>query len=288
MFRLELREALNSIDSLEYENFEEKFFSLLNLHAPMKQKIVRANHKPYMTKTLRKAMMKRSELETKYYKLKSEVDHRKFKKQRSLCSKLYKEKRRNHYENLNVNNTIDNCKCWETIKPIIRTKGATSSKINLVNNGETLSEDCDVAECFNDFSSTAVKSLNLNCDSQDLENVSERLAPIDSAIEKFINHPSIRNIKENVPFNSDFTFDFERVNSERIAKLISEVDPKKSGTFKGIPINVLKGSSDLCSSFLSEVWNEATIHLKQFLNKLKLAGVSQVFRIDDSTSVKNY
>ena len=98
----------------------------------------------------------------------------------------------------------------------------------------------------------------------------------------------MKNIIEKVPLNSDFTFDFERVNSERIAKLISELDTKKSGTFKGIPINVLKGSSDLCSSFLSEVWNEATIHLKQFLNKLKLAGVSQVFRIDDSTSVKNY
>ena len=81
MFRLELREALNNIDSIEYENFEEKFLSLLNLHAPMKQKIFRANHKPYMTKALRKAMMKRSELETKYYKSKSEADHRKFKKQ---------------------------------------------------------------------------------------------------------------------------------------------------------------------------------------------------------------
>ena len=79
MFRLELREALNNIDSLEYENFEEKFLSLLNLHAPMKQKVVHANHKPYITKALRKAVMKRSELETKYYKSKTELDYRKFK-----------------------------------------------------------------------------------------------------------------------------------------------------------------------------------------------------------------
>ena len=91
---------------------------------------------------------------------------------------------------------------------------------------------------FNDFFSTAVKSSNLNCDSQYLENVSEELDPIESATEKFKNHPSIKTIKENVPLNSDFTFDFERVNSERIAKLISEPDPKKSDAFKDIPINV--------------------------------------------------
>ena len=138
------------------------------------------------------------------------------------------------------------------------------------------------------FLAQLLKSLNLNCDSQYLENVSEGLDPIERAIEKFKNHLSIKIIKETVPLNSDFTSDFESVNSERIAKLISELDPKKSDTFKGIPINVLKGSSDLCSSFLSEVWTEEIIHLKQFPIKLKLADVTPVFKKDDSISVKNY
>ena len=34
----------------------------------MKKKFVRANELPYMTKTLRKAIIKRSELESKYLK----------------------------------------------------------------------------------------------------------------------------------------------------------------------------------------------------------------------------
>ena len=76
-----------------------------------------------------------------------------------LLKILYKKECRKYCENLNVNNIIDNCKFWKTIKPIISAKGATSSKIDLVNDGETLSKDCDVAECFNDFFSTAVKSL---------------------------------------------------------------------------------------------------------------------------------
>ena len=40
--------------------------SILNKHAPLKKKVVRANHVPYMTKALRKAIMKRSALENKY------------------------------------------------------------------------------------------------------------------------------------------------------------------------------------------------------------------------------
>ena len=40
--------------------------SILNKHAPLKKKVVRANHVPYMTKALRKAILKRSALENKY------------------------------------------------------------------------------------------------------------------------------------------------------------------------------------------------------------------------------
>ena len=39
---------------------------------PKREKQLRANHAPYMTKQLRKAIMKRSELATKYNKNKSE------------------------------------------------------------------------------------------------------------------------------------------------------------------------------------------------------------------------
>ena len=40
--------------------------TVLNRHAPLKKKILRANHSSYMSKTLRKAIMRRSYLEKKY------------------------------------------------------------------------------------------------------------------------------------------------------------------------------------------------------------------------------
>ena len=48
-----------------------------------------------MTKTLRKAIMKRSELESKYVKNKTSENLRSYKKQRNFCSKLHKKERKN-------------------------------------------------------------------------------------------------------------------------------------------------------------------------------------------------
>ena len=57
---------LQSIKS--YESFEQVFLEVSNEHAPLKKKFLRANHLPYMTKSLRKAIMRQSELEIKYLK----------------------------------------------------------------------------------------------------------------------------------------------------------------------------------------------------------------------------
>ena len=63
-FKNEIRTKMQSID--KYETFEEKFLKVLNKHAPLKKTFIRANHVSYMTKNLRKAIMKHSQLENKY------------------------------------------------------------------------------------------------------------------------------------------------------------------------------------------------------------------------------
>ena len=50
---------------------EDNFLGVLNEHAPLKKKVLRANHAPYVTKALRKAIMKSSYLEKLYFKKKT-------------------------------------------------------------------------------------------------------------------------------------------------------------------------------------------------------------------------
>ena len=69
----------------EFHSFEDTFIKNPNRHAPIKKKLVRANEVSYMTKALRKAIMKRSELKSKYLKNKSCNNINIYKKQKNFC-----------------------------------------------------------------------------------------------------------------------------------------------------------------------------------------------------------
>ena len=61
-----------------------------------------------MTKALGKAILKRSELESKYVKNKTNEKPKSYKKQSNFCSKLYKKERKIYYEMLDLKNVTDN------------------------------------------------------------------------------------------------------------------------------------------------------------------------------------
>ena len=101
-----------------YDSFETTFIEVLNKHAPLKEKLLRANHAPYITKTLGKATMCRSQLETKCLKSKTQTDLKLYKKHRNVCNKLYKRERRKYYKSLDMKNVLDSKKILENNETI--------------------------------------------------------------------------------------------------------------------------------------------------------------------------
>ena len=63
-----------------------------------------------MTKALRKAIMKRSEFESKYVRSKASENLKSSKNKEILSSKLYKKERKKYYERLDLSNATDNKK----------------------------------------------------------------------------------------------------------------------------------------------------------------------------------
>ena len=94
IFKTELKQKLQA-QKASYKDFELTFLEVLNTHAPLKKKVIRANHVPYMSKILRKAIMRRSALENKYRKNSSDENLKKYKKHKSYCSRLYKKRGKN-------------------------------------------------------------------------------------------------------------------------------------------------------------------------------------------------
>ena len=80
-----------------YSSVENVFIDALNKHALINKKFIRVNHAPYVTKTLRKAIMKRSQWKKIYFKKRTQEFFKKYKKQNDYYSRLYKQKERKSF-----------------------------------------------------------------------------------------------------------------------------------------------------------------------------------------------
>ena len=95
----------------------------LQIHYREKRRTVRANQKPWMTKELRKGIMRRSMLQNKLFKYGPEAYEAELKKQQNFCNRAYKRARKNYCKNLKLENIIDNKKFYYMMKPLFSDEG---------------------------------------------------------------------------------------------------------------------------------------------------------------------
>ena len=94
-----------------FSRFENIFCKVLNRHAPLKQKVVRANNIP-LSKAHRKAVMLRSKLKNNYLKNKTVENWSEFKKQRNYCVNLRKKSKKEYFSKICENGTLDSKTFW--------------------------------------------------------------------------------------------------------------------------------------------------------------------------------
>ena len=153
-----------SLSKLQKEDFDKfKFIvnNLLEFHAPMKEKYIRRNQAPFMNKSVRKAIMVRTQLLHKFRKKNSFVIELAYKRQRNICTKLIKKTKRNFYNNFNVNKITDNKSFWKIVKPTFTEKTLKGEKIVLAEKDTTFSEENEVAEIFLSYFDGIVDGLNI-------------------------------------------------------------------------------------------------------------------------------
>ena len=286
LFRNQLLEQLtNIVDNITYAKFEDIFTHLLDLHAPMKTKYIRANNGPFMSKILSKAIMTRSRLRNKYLKCPSLVNERNYKRQRNYCTGLCRKEKKIFYDKIDISQITDNKKFWNTVKPFFSEKHFGKKKIVLVEGENIISNDEEVAETMNDFFTNIVENLHINKHKSEhcLEDDSHN--HIADIILIYKDHPSVRKIKETI--NIEEGFHFTPVNEDQIADKIKGLNKKKASTFKGIPSKLLAENYDIISCFITKLYNDSNSNL-EFPDKLKLADITPTYKKDDATNKENY
>ena len=94
------------VSSSNFEEFFDTFLATLNEHAPLKKKKDRYNHHVFMTKTLRKAIVKQSKLRNTFNKKRSSENWQNYMRQRNICSNILKSTKKTFFETLNINEII--------------------------------------------------------------------------------------------------------------------------------------------------------------------------------------
>ena len=191
---------------------------ILNIHAPIKFKYIRANNNLFMTKDLRKATKQRSKLRNRLNRLKTPEANVGYKRQRNYCTSLLRRAKRDFFEKLNPNAISDNKMFWKIVKPLFSDKVPATPKITLCENEEIHDNDAQVAEGFGHFFSTIVTELNIG------NRYNHFLSFHDNV--PILNHPSILKINEIVK-NGD-SFSFIHIDEDMVRKEISLLGASKA------------------------------------------------------------
>jgi exonuclease III len=251
-----------------YSLFVTKLNTVVDRHAPIKVKTVKANRAPFMNSKLRRAINAKRMLYRKYTKRKSKANWAAYKTQRNLCTSL-RRKSMCSYLKTKCSQGKQSKDFWKTVKPLLSRKDVGShEKLCLLETGGLASDDKSVCNILNDYFTNIASSFG-----------SPDLLEQDP-------HPSLTAIEENCgPTISGFKF--TPVNEGTILKKLMNVDTKKATGHDKIAPKILKMSARIIAKPITALVNMC-IQSGTFIHSLKLAQITPVYKKGDILSKANY
>ena len=104
-------------------------------------------------------------------------------------------------------------------------------------------------------------------------------------VNSFENHTSIGKIK--VHYKDELSFEFKQFTTNWLLKIIKELPSNKTSVLNDIPMKIIKNSSQVHSSKLTQILNHR-VSTETFPDILKYVHVIPVFKKGDVTDKENY
>ena len=109
---------LGDIPCADFSSLHNVIVDVVNKHAPNKTRVLRGNHKPHVSRSLRKAIMKRSRLKNRANKSNDSLDLHLYKKQRNYVVNLNKQAKRSFFSAVDSSSNS----FWNLTKPLFSDK----------------------------------------------------------------------------------------------------------------------------------------------------------------------
>ena len=252
-----------------------RFLEVVNVHAPLKTKIVRGNDAPFVDKQLRKAIYTRTRLKNKIHRNPSKENKMAYKKQRNFCVSLRRKCMKNYLKKLTEKGLTTNKSFWKFMKPFLTNKGLTGNNdITLIHQNKIISDEKQLTKLLNSYyiniveKSSDTKTFGINFKNTSVQSVRD-------IVNSYKNHPSIIKIKQVVNgsnVSDSERFSFKTINESEIKDLLKNLDINKASGIDTIPPKLVKLSADFLTPLLTKAIN-TSIAQNVFPENAKTASV---------------
>ena len=274
---LQVAEIFDSADDA-YWFYEQMIKTVIDKHAPLKQRIISHRQVPYMNSELRKAINVRNMLRRKFDKNKTKTNWLAYSKHRNTVTKMRK-KSRDQYIREKCTKTQTGRDFWNTVKPMMSSKSSGGdTDITIFENGKVITKPQQVGNVLNDYYVNVTKSIGM----PDEVNEGDEFSDITNSHHS---DESIIFIRDKLQTSSKFSFHL--VSTDDVCKKLRTLNPRKATGHDGIPPKLLKlGAHVICNTLTSLV--NMSISTSIFPNTLKYAEVTPIYKKDDMLDKKNY
>ena len=256
--------------------------SVIDFHAPLKQRYLRSNQVPYMNGQLRKAIHQRNMWRNKHFKDKrNPIARAQYVRCRNNVVKITKSSVNTYFGKKCVNYHGSSKQFFKTVKPFLSNKSNSvgGNKILLNENGRIVTDASEVAEIFNVFYGS-IAGYPVNCyDGLNDVNLTE-------VIRKHCQHESIINIQLHMGARVT-CFDFQKLCANDMLDKIKSLKTGKSPGYDGIQAKFLKLAGANLASSLSMLFNKC-VELCTFPTSMKMADICPIYKKLDNLCKNNY
>ena len=244
-------------------DWEKRFLSVLDKHAPFCQRKVRDCHAPYIDKDLRHKMFLRDLHKKRFSAPRNTDDWQKFNKLRNEVNSLKSLKKRSHYSQTLEESRGDIKGTWEVLNSALGKK-SKSATINVLNvNGKEISDPKEIANELNSYFCSTAK----------------RVQSEDPAINRMGATSNFEFFIKKLPKPCN-TFRFKPILPQDVMKAIQKQKNSKSGNN---PTCFLKDAAPSVANPLSITFS-GSLKQGQYSDNLKLSRISAIYKGKGSKS----
>ena len=242
------------------------FNSVVERHAPLNTKRVRAKKSPWITHELKKRMHERNILKIQATRSNDPNDWAIFKRIRNSVNNEIKHAKKLHYTNTRHENRNNSKKTWNIINDITSRKQRNCQIKEIKQNGISITQSGELSEAFNDHFATIGSKL------------ADKI-PCNNNTWSYLDYLT--------PRDNDVNFHMETVSSTKVFSLLSKLCKSKATGLDQISARLLRECSDLIADSLCGIFN-CSINTCIFPDEWKCSKVIPLFKHGPRNELNNY